>query len=535
MVLDQVRVPLSGKKMFDTSIHNTFVRRSVTIGFALLLIVVSHAALAVSFDCSKAVYETERAICQSPLLRDLDDTLAAAYGRARVSSSEASTIKDQQVEWVRSSRRCGSDVACLEAAYRLRIAQLGGAPIQPSPAATPPISRATLAIAAGTAPAPDQRLPAQSASVDGVVDEAVAAVHIADRGKVCTTQPAAPNARYAIDGYVLLPEFTQKFGLVTPYRLNKGIDASVEQFVNNAKSEGCAVVVAGRDDIGRLVALLTSNRTWFLALPLKPASESVQALLKREGLERPEHLLLLDALPSSGNSGDVRALLDAGVTSPQQLASLTRRIVESGYSDRIDINIVRGFLTDQREGAITGKSAVQVLKARQTAEAEAEKERSAAELAKRWEQWEGASKRQAAVQVLKARQAAEAEAEKERELAAEAKRAAKLWWDEFVSWAIVVAVVVGIGFVVYLIAGASSACPKCRKWFSAQTLATYELGRRGAYETITRQDQHKNAKGEVIGTTSRQEQVHVTYINYRAHKQCSKCAHQWVAEYTTKV
>ena len=122
MVLDQVRVPLSGKKMFDTSIHNTFVRRSVTIGFALLLIVVSHAALAVSFDCSKAVYETERAICQSPLLRDLDDTLAAAYGRARVSSSEASTIKDQQVEWVRVLQtlrlRCGLLGGSLPIAYR---------------------------------------------------------------------------------------------------------------------------------------------------------------------------------------------------------------------------------------------------------------------------------------------------------------------------------------------------------------------------------------------------------------------------------
>jgi hypothetical protein len=322
---------------------------------------------------------------------------------------------------------------------------------------------------------------------------------MADRGKACTTQPAAANVRHAVDGYLSLPEFTQKFGSVTPHRLDKGLETSTERLLDTAKSEGCAVVVAGAEEIGLLVAAMMANRMRFQALPPKPAAEAVQALLRREGLERPEHLLLLDAMPSRGTSGDVRALLDAGVATPQQFLQLTNKIVESGYSDRVDIDTLRGFLADQREGASKGKSAVQV---------------------------------------LKARQAAEAEAEKERQRAAEAERSSAEWakrWEQFKSVATIAAVVVGIGFIAYLMAGASSACPSCGKWFAAQTLATYELGRRGAFETIERQDQHKNAKGELIGTTTRQEQVHVTYISLQDHKQCSKCAHQWVTEYTKKV
>lgn len=279
--------------MFNTAIHNTFVRRSVTIGFALLLIVVSHAALAVSFDCSKASDEAERTICQSPLLSDLDDIMAAAYGRAMLSSSESSTLKDQKVEWIRTSRRCGSDVDCLEAAYLVRIAQLGEAPTQLSPAATPPTSMDT-PVTPAIAPDPDQNLPAASESEDGVVDKAVAAVQVAE---------------------------------------------------------------------------------------------------------------------------------------------------------------------------------------------------------------------------------------------SEVKQSADKLWNEYEGWAIAGV----IGFFVYLLAGKSSACPNCGKWFSTNTLATYELGRQGGYETVTREDQHKNTKGEVIGTTTRQEQVYVTYIYYQDHKQCKKCAHEWVTEYTKKV
>lgn len=90
------------------------------VGVCLLL--TSTGSMAASFDCSKATAPTERRICASSELSELDTRLSEAY-KAATAAAEGSGKHDLQVEqrhWIAYVRNiCDSD-ACLAAAYEER-------------------------------------------------------------------------------------------------------------------------------------------------------------------------------------------------------------------------------------------------------------------------------------------------------------------------------------------------------------------------------------------------------------------------------
>jgi len=95
----------------------------------LLFMGVSNAA---SFDCAKAGTPFEKTICSNPNLSSMDDQLAQAYFAAKAATTNPDQFKAEQISWIKGARTCGTDVGCIENAYRIRMAQL--APQQSAPA-----------------------------------------------------------------------------------------------------------------------------------------------------------------------------------------------------------------------------------------------------------------------------------------------------------------------------------------------------------------------------------------------------------------
>ena len=81
-----------------------------------------------------------------------------------------------------------------------------------------------------------------------------------------------------------------------------------------------------------------------------------------------------------------------------------------------------------------------------------------------------------------------------------------------------------IGFHVYR---QSTMCPKCRRVWARRHVGGRLLDRTGGYHTVTRYDEHKNTRGEIIGRTERQEQVHVVNESYLNFYQCKYCGNEW--------
>jgi uncharacterized protein len=81
-----------------------------------------HAA---SFDCSKARSASEKTICADTVLSRQDDALAASWKAARNRHGDASALRAQR-DWSARRDTCGSNVTCLQASYRQRLAELAG-------------------------------------------------------------------------------------------------------------------------------------------------------------------------------------------------------------------------------------------------------------------------------------------------------------------------------------------------------------------------------------------------------------------------
>ncbi len=96
--------------------------------FAAAMPAPSPASMGPSFDCRKAASADERAICASADLAAIDRQLADAYSAALASADDATAIKAAQRQWIADRQSCGSDGACLAAAYDRRIAALTAPP-----------------------------------------------------------------------------------------------------------------------------------------------------------------------------------------------------------------------------------------------------------------------------------------------------------------------------------------------------------------------------------------------------------------------
>jgi uncharacterized protein len=82
----------------------------------------SGGAAAASFDCAKAISATDRRICASPELQQLDQKMNTLY-RQLAGSGDADVWRDDQRAWLRIRDRC-SDIACLKITYLERLTVL---------------------------------------------------------------------------------------------------------------------------------------------------------------------------------------------------------------------------------------------------------------------------------------------------------------------------------------------------------------------------------------------------------------------------
>ncbi len=84
-----------------------------------------------SFNCKKAFYADEKAICASPQLSALDRQLAALYGRVKATSADPAALAHQSLLAVIARRKCGSNAQCIAQWDAERTKQLG-AQLRPS-------------------------------------------------------------------------------------------------------------------------------------------------------------------------------------------------------------------------------------------------------------------------------------------------------------------------------------------------------------------------------------------------------------------
>lgn len=82
------------------------------------------AAVAPSFDCSKAGSRAEVMICHSQSLSRLDARLARAYREALAAEPDSASVRQLQTDWLQNVRNRCTTEPCLEAAYKERLEQL---------------------------------------------------------------------------------------------------------------------------------------------------------------------------------------------------------------------------------------------------------------------------------------------------------------------------------------------------------------------------------------------------------------------------
>lgn len=84
----------------------------------------TNSSYAAGFDCSKAKSTTEKTICSTTSLSDLDEILVLSFNKAVASSADVKALKTAQQAWLKNRETCLSDVDCITQAYTLRINEL---------------------------------------------------------------------------------------------------------------------------------------------------------------------------------------------------------------------------------------------------------------------------------------------------------------------------------------------------------------------------------------------------------------------------
>ncbi|CAD6107553.1 lysozyme inhibitor LprI family protein [Escherichia coli] len=91
-----------------------------------LLLTISCAGSAASFDCHRATGTDEKAICTDQRLSEQDTEMAIKYHwlKGLAGMGVAGEMEDTQRTWLKKRQTCGSDSACLRTLYRQRIQAL---------------------------------------------------------------------------------------------------------------------------------------------------------------------------------------------------------------------------------------------------------------------------------------------------------------------------------------------------------------------------------------------------------------------------
>lgn len=93
--------------------------------FIFVLMVLHGLSAAASFNCeNNDLSDLEKKVCENQILSSLDEQLALAYKKAIRLSWRQDELRMSQRKWVTDIRSACDDEACLESAYRLRIAKL---------------------------------------------------------------------------------------------------------------------------------------------------------------------------------------------------------------------------------------------------------------------------------------------------------------------------------------------------------------------------------------------------------------------------
>lgn len=91
--------------------------------FPLLLVLLYAATASAQINCAQKLSSSERQICATPELLQLDRWLGTSYRAAMTAPSASATVKTGQRAWLRERDKCDR-YDCLKSLYRSRIAEL---------------------------------------------------------------------------------------------------------------------------------------------------------------------------------------------------------------------------------------------------------------------------------------------------------------------------------------------------------------------------------------------------------------------------
>lgn len=94
-----------------------------TLSLALLLLT-TNVAWSASFDCAKAVTNSEKMICENKKLSESDEKMARIYKKMLEISPDPQELKKQQKLWIKSKRDVCLDTLCMTKAYEKRMSEL---------------------------------------------------------------------------------------------------------------------------------------------------------------------------------------------------------------------------------------------------------------------------------------------------------------------------------------------------------------------------------------------------------------------------
>lgn len=95
-----------------------------SIALAAALGALSAPANAQGFDCSKARYQAERAVCEHPILAELDVSLNQLFDALPYDVRNGSRVKNARARFFDERDGCGYDTKCVADAYHRFIAVL---------------------------------------------------------------------------------------------------------------------------------------------------------------------------------------------------------------------------------------------------------------------------------------------------------------------------------------------------------------------------------------------------------------------------
>ncbi|WP_431322787.1 lysozyme inhibitor LprI family protein [Rhizobium sp. YTU87027] len=94
---------------------------------SILFVGLTGASHSASFDCeAKELKPDEKVICENRALNDADVKMVTTFDllSGLMAMGSRGTLQDEQTAWLKKRQECGSDAACIKAAYDERLKQL---------------------------------------------------------------------------------------------------------------------------------------------------------------------------------------------------------------------------------------------------------------------------------------------------------------------------------------------------------------------------------------------------------------------------